>query len=105
MTYQNCVNNGVVTATYTANTRGTAGGIVGRTNGVFATLYECQSNGEINAKYAGIYVGLNTTSDTTGYVIYDSCSTTLTGNAIGYDSTLAAGVPLEGFEYTQTSNN
>ena len=100
VTYEDCINNGTVTATSTAVERGSAGGIVGRTNGVFATLIKCQSNGALTAKSAGIYVGLNATSATTGYIIYDSCSTTLTGNAIGYDKTLAAAVPLEGFEYT-----
>ncbi len=109
VTYLNCTNNGKITAT------SYAGGIVGRTNGVFATLIGCVSdgevvakgyadeNGEIIGKYPGIYVGYNTTSDTTGYVIYDSCSTKLTGNAIGYDSTLGAGVALEGFVYTPTA--
>ena len=102
VTYDSCINNGTVTATNTGAERGSAGGITGRSDTVKATLINCQSKGEIIAKSAGAYVGLHNASDTTGYVIYDSCSTTLTGNAIGYDKTLTAGVPLEGFAYTKT---
>ena len=101
-TYDSCINNGTVTATNTGAERGSAGGIVGRTDVVKGILINCQSNGTVTAKSAGAYIGLNNTTDTTGYVIYDSCSTTLTGNAIGYDKTLAAGIPLEGFAYTKS---
>ena len=102
VTYDSCINNGTVTATNTGAERGSAGGITGRSDTVKAILINCQSNGKITAKSAGAYVGLHNASDTTGYVIYDSCSTTLTGNAIGYDKTLAAGIPLEGFAYTKS---
>ncbi len=101
-TYDSCINNGTVTATYTSVDRGSAGGIVGRTDVAKGILINCQSNGNVIAKSAGAYIGLNSTTDTTGYVIYDSCSTTFTGNAIGYDKTLAAGIPLEGFAYTKS---
>ena len=101
-TYDSCINNGSVTATYTSVDRGSAGGIVGRTDVAKGILINCQSNGNVTAKSAGAYIGLNNTTDTTGYVIYDSCSTTFTGNAIGYDKTLAAGVPLAGFAYTKS---
>ncbi|MBO5046466.1 MAG: hypothetical protein J6C93_06310 [Clostridia bacterium] len=97
LTIVDCINNGTVTCSGTY-----AGGIVGRTDVAHTTLINCQSNGEVTATYAGVYVGLNSTTETTGYVIYDSCSTTLTGNAIGYDNATAAGIPLEGFAYTAT---
>lgn len=98
LTISNCSNTGTVTATGNY-----AAGIVGRTDVALATLINCESKGAITAKYAGIYVGLNTTSATTGYVIYDSCSTTLTGNAIGYDSVLKAGISLDSFVYTSSN--
>ncbi len=103
LTISNCVNSGTVTATVTSVTRGSAGGIVGRTDVALATLINCSSTGTVTAKSAGAYVGLNTTSETTGYVIYDSCSTTLTGNAIGYDNTLEAGISLDDLVYTSSN--
>ena len=99
LTISNCVNNGTVQATNTGAERGSAGGIVGRTDVAKATLISCQSNGTVTAKSAGAYVGLNSTSDSTGYVIYDNCSTTLTINAIGYDKTLKAGISLDDLAY------
>ena len=105
VTYINCINNGTVTATLNSTTenRASAGGIMGRSDTVHGILINCQSNGALSAKKnVGIYIGYNSTTATTGYTIYDSCSTTLTGNAIGYDATLAAPIPLEGFAYTKT---
>ena len=101
-TYINCTNNGTVTATNTGVERGCAGGIVGTGKSCIAILIDCDSTGVISGKSVGAYIGYVTTTDTTGYVIYDSCSTTLTGNAIGYDKELAAALPLEGFAYTKT---
>ena len=102
VTYDSCINNGTVTATYTTVDRGSAGGITGRSDSAKVILINCQSNGAVSAKSAGAYVGLHAASDTTGYVIYDSCTTTLTGNAIGYDNTNKVAIPLEGFVYTKT---